>query len=104
MRRTHCQHVVNLEFETQRLKADSSLNVCGTPEDVLWYESSCLCESDFARRSVISVPYNRAMPDSLYPQRIACLQPSATVILASVAELDRVVACLKYCACVVHWF
>jgi iron complex transport system substrate-binding protein len=41
------------------------------------------------------------MPDSYYPRRIACLQPSATVILASVGELDRVVACTKYCADVV---
>jgi iron complex transport system substrate-binding protein len=39
--------------------------------------------------------------DSHNPQRIACLQPSATVILASVGELDRVVACTKYCADVV---
>lgn len=35
------------------------------------------------------------------PRRIACLQPSATVILASVGELDRVVACTKYCVDVV---
>ena len=35
------------------------------------------------------------------PLRIACLQPSATVILASVGALDRVVACTKYCADVV---
>jgi iron complex transport system substrate-binding protein len=35
------------------------------------------------------------------PRRIACLQPSATVILAALAELDRVVACTKYCADVV---
>src|SRR5208282_4067078 len=41
------------------------------------------------------------MPDSHNPRRIACLQPSATVILASVGELDRVVACTKYCADVV---
>jgi iron complex transport system substrate-binding protein len=41
------------------------------------------------------------MPDSHNPQRIACLQPSATVILASVGELNRVVACTKYCADVV---
>jgi len=41
------------------------------------------------------------MPDSYCPRRIACLQPSATVILASVGELDRVVACTKYCADVV---
>src|ERR1700694_3322660 len=47
------------------------------------------------------LPYNRCVPDSLYPRRIACLQPSATVILASVGELDRVVACTKYCADVV---
>ena len=31
------------------------------------------------------------------PQRIACLQPSATVILAAIGKLDRVVACTKYC-------
>ena len=41
------------------------------------------------------------MPDLHNPQRIACLQPSATVILASVGALDRVVACTKYCADVV---
>ena len=35
------------------------------------------------------------------PRRIACLQPSATVILAGVGELDRVVACTKYCTEVV---
>ena len=41
------------------------------------------------------------MPDSHHPRRIACLQPSATVILASVGKLDRVVACTKYCVDVV---
>ncbi|MFZ0535858.1 MAG: ABC transporter substrate-binding protein [Candidatus Sulfotelmatobacter sp.] len=35
------------------------------------------------------------------PRRIACLQPSATVILAAIGELRRVVACTKYCADVV---
>jgi iron complex transport system substrate-binding protein len=39
--------------------------------------------------------------DSRAPRRIACLQPSATVILASVGALDRVVACTKYCVDVV---
>ena len=34
-------------------------------------------------------------------QRIACLQPSATVILDAIGELERVVACTKYCADVV---
>jgi len=48
------------------------------------------------------LPYNGKMPtDSYAPRRIACLQPSATVILASVGELDRVVACTKYCVDVV---
>jgi iron complex transport system substrate-binding protein len=32
------------------------------------------------------------------PQRIVCLQPSATVILAAIGKLDRVVACTRYCA------
>ncbi len=41
------------------------------------------------------------MTGSYSPQRIACLQPSATVILASIGALDRVVACTKYCADVV---
>jgi iron complex transport system substrate-binding protein len=40
------------------------------------------------------------MPDHT-PRRIASLQPSATVILAAIGELDRVVACTKYCADVV---
>jgi iron complex transport system substrate-binding protein len=35
------------------------------------------------------------------PRRIACLQPSATVILNAIGELDRVVACTRYCADVV---
>ncbi len=35
------------------------------------------------------------------PRRIACLQPSATVILYELGELARVVACTKYCADVV---
>lgn len=34
-------------------------------------------------------------------QRIACLQPSATVILDAIGALDRVVACTRYCADVV---
>ncbi|MGA8431998.1 MAG: ABC transporter substrate-binding protein [Candidatus Sulfotelmatobacter sp.] len=37
----------------------------------------------------------------LVPRRIVCLQPSATVILAAVGEIDRVVACTKYCRDVV---
>jgi iron complex transport system substrate-binding protein len=41
------------------------------------------------------------MPTSHTPRRIASLQPSATVILAAVGELDRVIACTKYCADVV---
>jgi len=41
------------------------------------------------------------MLDSHHPRRIACLQPSATVILSGVGELDRVVACTKYCVDVV---
>jgi len=41
------------------------------------------------------------MPGSHTARRIACLQPSATVILAAVGELSRVVACTRYCAAVV---
>ncbi len=41
------------------------------------------------------------MPAMHAPRRIACLQPSATAILASVDALERVVACTKYCAEVV---
>ena len=32
------------------------------------------------------------------PQRVVSLQPSATVILAAIGMLDRLVACTKYCA------
>lgn len=35
------------------------------------------------------------------PQRIACLQPSATVILDAIGALDMIVACTKYCVDVV---
>jgi len=41
------------------------------------------------------------MPAGHTPRRIACLQPSATVILDAIGELDRVVACTRYCADVV---
>jgi len=41
------------------------------------------------------------MPSSHTPRRIASLQPSATVILAAIGELSRVVAFTKYCADVV---
>src|ERR1022692_2669464 len=41
------------------------------------------------------------MPSSHTPRRVVSLQPSATVTLAAVGELDRVVACTKYCADVV---
>jgi iron complex transport system substrate-binding protein len=36
-----------------------------------------------------------------FPQCVVSLQPSATVILAALGRLDRVVACTKYCAEVV---
>lgn len=36
------------------------------------------------------------MPD-YSPQRVVSLQPSATLILAEIGMLDRVVACTKYC-------
>jgi iron complex transport system substrate-binding protein len=35
------------------------------------------------------------------PRRIACLQPSATVILSAIGGLERVVACTRYCRDVV---
>jgi iron complex transport system substrate-binding protein len=38
------------------------------------------------------------VPSDHTPQRIVSLQPSATVILASIGKLDRIVACTKYCA------
>jgi iron complex transport system substrate-binding protein len=37
------------------------------------------------------------LPDHT-PQRVVSLQPSATVILAAIGKLDRLVACTKYCA------
>jgi iron complex transport system substrate-binding protein len=44
---------------------------------------------------------NPSMPSSHTARRIACLQPSATVILDAIGELGRVVACTRYCADVV---
>ncbi|MFZ0285553.1 MAG: ABC transporter substrate-binding protein [Terriglobales bacterium] len=37
------------------------------------------------------------MPRDYTPRRIVSLQPSATVILAAIGELERLVACTKYC-------
>jgi len=41
------------------------------------------------------------VPSTHTPRRIACLQPSATVILDAIGQLDRVVACTRYCADVI---
>jgi len=41
------------------------------------------------------------MPPDHTARRIACLQPSATVILAAIGELARVIACTRYCTDVV---
>ena len=38
------------------------------------------------------------MLDDYGPKRIVSLQPSATVMLAGLGQLDRLVACTKYCA------
>jgi iron complex transport system substrate-binding protein len=38
------------------------------------------------------------MPSRFTPQRVACLQPSATLTMQDLGLLDRVVACTKYCA------
>lgn len=38
------------------------------------------------------------MPSTYTPQRVVCLQPSATLTMRDLDLLDRVVACTKYCA------
>ncbi len=38
------------------------------------------------------------MPSPHTPQRVVCLQPSATLTLRDLGLLDRVVACTRYCA------
>ena len=38
------------------------------------------------------------MPSDFTPQRVVCLQPSATLTMRDIGLLDRVVACTKYCA------
>jgi iron complex transport system substrate-binding protein len=38
------------------------------------------------------------MPSLFTPQRVVCLQPSATLTMRDLDLLDRVVACTKYCA------
>jgi iron complex transport system substrate-binding protein len=37
------------------------------------------------------------MSASYFPQRVACLQPSATLTMQDLGLLERVVACTKYC-------
>ncbi len=44
--------------------------------------------------------YDGAVASDHTPRRVVCLQPSATVILAALGRLDRVVACTRYCAAV----
>jgi iron complex transport system substrate-binding protein len=39
-----------------------------------------------------------AVSSDYTPRRVVCLQPSATVILAALGRLDRVVACTRYCS------
>ena len=38
------------------------------------------------------------MASDFTPQRVVCLQPSATLTMRDIGLLDRVVACTKYCA------
>src|SRR6516225_11386609 len=38
------------------------------------------------------------MMSNFPPQRVACLQPSATLTMRDLGLLDRLVACTKYCA------
>ena len=38
------------------------------------------------------------MPSEFTPQRVVCLQPSATLTMRDIGLLDKVVACTKYCA------
>jgi ABC-type hemin transport system substrate-binding protein len=52
----------------------------------------------------IKLPYYVEMNQPHWPRRIVCLEPSATVVLASVGALDRVVARTRYCAEVVPSF
>ena len=37
------------------------------------------------------------MPSEFTPQRVVCLQPSATLTMRDIGLLDKVVACTKYC-------
>jgi iron complex transport system substrate-binding protein len=53
--------------------------------------------SDAGHAGLLS-PMIDGMRSSHAPRRIACLQPSATVILEAIGELARVVACTRYCA------
>jgi len=41
------------------------------------------------------------LAEKYIPKRVACLQPSATVMLGALGALDRVVACTRHCAAVV---
>ena len=38
------------------------------------------------------------MSPNFIPQRVVCLQPSATLTMRDIGRLDRVVACTRYCA------
>jgi iron complex transport system substrate-binding protein len=48
--------------------------------------------------ATVSLPEGDGAPGDFIPARIVSLQPSITLILESVGELSRVVACTRYCA------
>lgn len=63
-----------------------------------WLLNFALLDSR-ARLSPLSLClYHYLVTGDYTPRRVACLQPSATVILAAIGQLHRVVACTKYCA------
>jgi iron complex transport system substrate-binding protein len=66
-------------------------------ERALAREESAFPQSAHQFKTALRI-INRPMPSIFTPQRVVCLQPSATLTLYDLGLLDRVVACTKYCA------
>lgn len=63
--------------------------------------SAILAPGSRETSAIVTRPIIAAVPEDFYPRRIVSLQPSATVTLAALGCLDRLVACTKYCLDVV---
>src|SRR5438105_13037204 len=72
-------------------------NCSAVPSTSLWAGCRCRVGVLVHPRKFNILYHEEFMLSDHSPQRVVSLQPSATVVLAAIGKLDRVVACTKYC-------